>query len=141
MFFEQLLLGMIGLAAGGITAGAVYAFIVAIGLVQRLAVKTGTAHRVGLYEDSIILGGTLGSILYFYPFSIPGGQVLCGILGICYGVFVGSLIMCLAETLDVFPILSRRFRLAGGLQYVIFSLALGKMLGAFFYFFLGINGS
>lgn len=141
MFFENLLLGVIGLAAGVVTAGAVYAFIVAIGLVQRLAARTGTAHRVGLYEDSIILGGTLGSILYFYPFSMPGGQVLCGILGICYGIFIGSLIMCLAETLDVLPILCRRVRLAGGLQYVIFSLALGKMLGSFLYFFLGINGS
>ena len=141
MFVRQILLGLAGLAAGCVTAAGVFAFITAIGLVQRLAAKTGTAHRISWYEDCFILGGTLGNLVYFYSFPIPGGQLFGAVAGLAYGVFVGCLIMSLAETLDAFPVLCRRLKLSEGMGWLVFSLALGKCLGSFFYFIQGMGGN
>ena len=141
MLIEKILLGVAGFAAGGITAAGVFAFISAIGLVQRLAAKTGTAHRMRWYEDCFILGGTLGNLAFLYEFPIPGGQLLLGVIGAAYGVFVGCLIMSLAETLNAFPVLCRRLKLSEGMQFLVLSLALGKCLGSFLYFIQGMSSS
>ena len=50
------------------------------------------------------------------------------------GIFVGCLVMSLAETLKALPVLNRRIRLAVGLQYVILAVAAGKVFGAAVYF-------
>ena len=47
--------------------------------------------------------------------------------------------MSLAETLKALPVISRRIRLAVGLQYIILSVALGKLCGACVYFMNGIG--
>ena len=140
LFVRQVLLGLAGLSAGAVTAAGVFAFITAIGLVQRLAAKTGTAHRISWYEDCFILGGTLGNLVYLYPFPLPGGLVFCGLVGMAYGVFVGCLIMSLAETLDAFRVLCRRLKLSEGMGLLVLSLALGKSLGSIFYFLQGLQG-
>ena len=66
-----------------------------------------------------------------------GIQVLLGAAGLAYGVFVGCLIMSLAETLDAFPVLCRRLRLSEGMGLLVLSLALGKCLGSLFFFWAG----
>ena len=55
-------------------------------------------------------------------------------IGFSIGIFVGCLVMSLAETLQSLPVIARRIHLAVGLQYLILSIALGKMLGALLYF-------
>lgn len=131
---QQFLLGFLGLAAGGIVASGVFAFLTAMGLLERLADRTGTASRVRLYEDCIIVGGTLGNLISLYEFPLGGGDLLVGIVGGSYGIFVGCLIMSLAETLDAVPIFCRRIRLPFGLPWIVWCLALGKMLGSILYF-------
>ena len=100
--------------------------------------KTGTRKHIFLYETVIILGGVLGNILDIYEFPIYMGPYL-GTLFICayglsVGIFVGCLVMSLAETLKALPVISRRIHLAVGLQYLIFALAAGKMAGSLVYF-------
>ena len=63
-----------------------------------------------------------------------------GVMGLSVGIFVGCLVMSLAETLQALPVISRRIRLAVGLQYLILSLGIGKMLGALVYFARGMSG-
>ncbi len=99
-----ILLAFFGLAAGGVTAAGIFAFLVAIGLIQRMADKTHTASRVGLYETCFILGGVWGNLVWFYDLPLWGGTVLCAVLGLAYGIFIGCLIMSLAETLNVIPV-------------------------------------
>lgn len=57
-----------------------------------------------------------------------------GIYGLAVGIFVGCLVMSLAETLKALPVISRRIHLAVGLQYVILAIALGKLIGSLVYF-------
>ncbi|MCI8464516.1 MAG: stage V sporulation protein AB [Lachnospiraceae bacterium] len=137
MFLNYLLLGTIGFCAGGVIAAGVFAFIVTIGVVVRLIGKTHTAKHIRLVEDCIVVGGALGNIANLYKIPIPGGMIVLFLLGLGAGIFVGCLIMSLAETLNALPVLSRRIRLATGLQYVILSMAAGKGVGAFLHFFLG----
>ncbi|QNM06787.1 stage V sporulation protein AB [Qiania dongpingensis] len=139
MFLKYLFLGLVGLCAGGVIAAGIFAFIVTIGVVIRLIGKTHTGKHIRLIEDFIVAGGTLGNIVNLYEIAVPGGYPVLLLFGIGAGVFVGCLIMSLAETLNALPVLSRRIHLTTGLQYVILSIAVGKGLGAAVYFILNIH--
>lgn len=133
--FNKLILGFIGMSAGGIIAAGVFAFLAMIGIFPRLIGKTGTTSRILLYETMIILGGLAGNALYLYPVIIGiGGRPVMGIFGFSVGVFVGVLVMSLAETLKAIPVINRRIHLAVGFQYIIFIYAIGKMSGSLVYF-------
>ena len=141
---KQLLLGVIGLAAGGTIAAGVYAFLAIIGVFVRLIGKTGTKRRILLYETVIVLGGIWGNLMDLFWIRVPMGDVLgllfLGTGGLCIGVFVGCLAMSLAETLKALPVMNRRIRLAVGFPYVVLWIGIGKMLGSLFYFYQQIGG-
>ena len=139
MFLKQVLLAFIGLAAGGIIAAGVFAFITVIGLMPRLAGRTRTAHRIKLYEDCIVIGGAAGNVIDLFHPGLAGGPFAATLAGLLSGVFVGCLVMSLAETLNAVPIIARRVRLSVGLPYVILGLAVGKCLGSLIYFILGMT--
>ena len=129
---------VIGIACGLTVAGGVFAVIVIIGIVPRMAQMSGGEKHIMLYETIIILGGVLGNILDIYEFPIYMGaffgHVFLIIAGLSMGIFVGCLVMSLAETLKALPVISRRIHLAVGLQYLIFALAAGKLAGSLAYF-------
>lgn len=135
MFLKEVFLGFIGLSAGGIIAAGVFAFLAIIGVFPRLVGVTHTHNHIMLYESFIILGGVLGNISDIYEFPIGfGGNIVLGIYGLAVGIFVGCLVMSLAETLKAFPVISRRMNLGVGLQYIILSLGLGKLFGSLVFF-------
>ena len=139
MFLKNILLASIGLSAGGVIAAGLFAFITAIGIVPRLAGKTHTAGHARLYEDCIVLGAGTGNAVQLFHLPMAGGWPVLAVFGLCACVFVGCLIMSLAETLDAVPVMTRRLRLAVGFQYIILSLALGKCAGSLAAVFLGIG--
>ena len=55
--WNNLFFVLIGLSAGCLVSAGIFAFLTAIGLLQRLAAKTCTASKARLYEDCIVLGG------------------------------------------------------------------------------------
>ena len=135
MFLKEVFLVFIGLSAGGIIAAGVFAFLAIIGVFPRLIGITHTKKHILLYESFIILGGTLGNIWDIYEIPIGfGGNPVLGIYGLSAGIFVGILVMSLAETLKALPVMSRRIHLAVGLQYLILSIGLGKLIGSLIYF-------
>ena len=132
----------VGLSAGGIIAAGVFAFLVIIGVFPRLIGKTGTKRHILLYGTVIVSGGVLGNIADLYEFPIPlhgFSSLFLGIFGLTVGIFVGCLVMSLAETLKALPVISRRIYLAVGLQYLILSIALGKLAGSLAYFLCGMS--
>lgn len=135
MLLKEVVLGFIGLSAGGIIAAGVFAFLAIIGVYPRLIGMTHTKRHVILYETMIILGGVLGNISDIYEFPIGfGGNIILLIYGLGVGIFVGSLVMSLAETLKALPVVSRRINLGVGLQYIILSLGIGKLIGSLVFF-------
>ena len=49
--WNNLFFVLIGLSAGCLVSAGIFAFLTAIGLLQRLAAKTCTASKARLYED------------------------------------------------------------------------------------------
>lgn len=133
--FARVFLAFVGLSAGGVIAAGVFAFLAMIGVLPRLIGKTGTKRRIGLYDMMLVAGGLFGNTLDLYGFRVLALRLwFPAVFGAAVGVFVGCLVMSLAETLKALPVISRRIRLSVGLQYVILSVALGKTAGSFLYF-------
>lgn len=125
---------LVGVSAGAAASAGVFALITVIGILPRWAGHTRTARHVSLYEWSVILGGTAGNLIFLLQPSLPGKEILEAAVGLFMGIFVGGLIMSLAEVLDVFPILLRRGRIQSGIPWMVLSIGIGKMLGAYLYF-------
>ena len=132
------------LAGVGVSAGT-FAFILVIGVVPRIMGRMEIKDVI-LIENVIVLGVVLGNIsstfeviVYNSNFQFMDviGHAVMILYGISTGVFVGCISVALAEILHTFPILFRRFNLNKGLKLVIFSMAIGKVVGCIYYFLLG----
>ena len=158
---------LFGLCGGGLVAAGLFAFITILGLVPRLAARTHTASQIHRYENWIVAGALFGNLLNlhqvpFYQIGQRLGQRLSQVLGtplfgdweqglsvvslavslvmgLASGIFVGCLVMSLAETLDALPTMSRRIHLSVGIQYIIEALAIGKLVGSLIYFYFQIS--
>ncbi|HJA81187.1 MAG TPA: stage V sporulation protein AB [Candidatus Mediterraneibacter intestinipullorum] len=141
---QQILLAVIGVSAGVAVAGGLFAFIVELGVVADFADRTHTADKILLYESSVALGGILGNLVYIFRISptagmaqFSAGQGLLGIFAIFAGIFVGCWSMALAEILNVFPVFMRRARIVRYIAAFTISVAIGKGLGSWLFFFRG----
>ncbi len=127
---------VLGLIAGIVISGGIFAFIVVIGIVPRLIQRTKTAKYIWLYETMITLGGVLAGL------TLLGDQLLSSflwvetVIGLSYGVFVGCLSVAVAEVFNVLPILCRRVKLAKDIPWLLLVLGAGKTLAVFAYYFL-----
>lgn len=130
MYLKEAVMVFTGLAAGGMVAAGTFAFIVMIGIFTRLAQRTRTSGYTSLFENAIILGGTLGNILFVYEIKLPFFYIGIVLFGFFSGIFVGCLAMALAEVLKIFPVFVKRVGLVEGIQYIVFSIAAGKCAGA-----------
>ncbi len=125
-----------GFSGGVIIAGGVFAFIAIIGVVPRLAQKTGTQRYARIYEEAIMLGGILGTASDVWDFKVPIGIPLATLISFCDGVFLGCIAMSLAEVLDVIPIMTRRTKVQQGMFFFVLAIALGKFLGTLAYYII-----
>ncbi len=130
MYLKEAVMVFTGLAAGGMVAAGTFAFIVMIGIFTRLAQRTRTSQYTSLFENAVILGGTLGNILFVYEIKLPFFYIGIVLFGVFSGIFVGCLAMALAEVLKIFPVFVKRVGLVEGIQYIVFSIAAGKCAGA-----------
>lgn len=147
---NYLILAGAGLCAGMLVAGGVFTVLLSVGLIPRFAGKTHTNCRVFLYEEMVVTGALLGTVLSVFPGCLKWGaaaasffpgrvwQMTGTLLLIAYGsfagIFVGALALAIAEMLDSIPIFTRRIGFRHGLGVVILAVALGKMCGSLYYF-------
>lgn len=124
---------ILGFGAGLVVSGGVVAFISIIGVIPLMAYRTKTAHAMMWYENAIIIGSILGSIFSMWSIRLPNIPILTVILLFAFGMFIGALIIALAEVLDVLPILNRRIKIRKGITLIVFALALGKLVGSLYY--------
>lgn len=136
MLIENIFLSFLGLSFGITVSAGIFAFITMLGVVPRLCHRTGTAAHLYGYENVIILGGTFGNILILFVRHFPVSQAGMAVFGLCSGVFVGCLAMALAENLRVVPVFVKRMKMREGLPIVIFAIALGKLFGTIFQYFI-----
>mgnify|MGYP003288302911 CR=1 FL=1 len=137
MWARQIALAILGLSGGILVAGGLFGFVVSLGVISDFADRTHTGNKVRLYERALAVGGGLGNIIFMYNIPVPLGSWFLAIFAIFSGIFVGGWAMALAETLNVFPIFMRRAKLVEGISSIILSIAIGKAIGSFIYFWFG----
>ena len=76
----------------------------------------------------------MGNIVSLFTPGLFGGIWSVMLFGLSAGIFTGCLAVALAEILNTFPIMFRRFGIKEGLTWIMFSMALGKMAGALYFY-------
>ena len=133
---REIFLGMLGLCMGTTIASGVVAFIISLGIVPRFAGITGSAAQVRLYEECSMLGAVLGNVVFLYQRALPLGNPGLAVYGSFSGIFLGSWVVALGEVVNIYAILIRRIGLVKGIGLVILSMALGKVVGSLWFFFV-----
>ena len=131
---KQAIAAGVGFSSGMVIAGAVFAFISVIGIVTRMAQKTGTQKYIKLYEEAIMAGGICGTAAGLFDLRVPAGYAGAIIFSLLVGVFYGCLAISLAEVLKVIPILTRRTHIQQGMFFFICAIAFGKLGGSVIYY-------
>ncbi len=116
-------------SSGLVISGAVYAFIVIIGIIPTIINVTKTKKNILLYENVIVFAGILGTIATFFEVNLFLSEFILVIIGFSWGIFIGCLTVSLAETLDGIPVISRRLRINCKVSYFIYALAIAKTVG------------
>jgi len=129
---QNIALSVIGFAGGFAVAGGVFAFISVLGIIPRMAERLGLADHVYQMETIVAVGAITGCILTVFRVHLGIGIIGLTLFGFFAGCFVGSLVMAIAETLKVFPVLCQRTNLQMGIPVLTVSLGLGKALGSLY---------
>lgn len=135
MWIKEVFLVVIGLAAGSGIASALFALIVKLGILPRLAAWTNTANDMKIYENCILLGGSAGNLVTMFNVPIQVGVLGQIIPGLFFGIYVGCFYMALAEALHAVPVMMRRMSIKKGAGTILLCMAIGKALGSFLFFF------
>ena len=135
--FEKIALAFMGLSAGMVIAVGAASLAAAIGIYPRLLAKANGTRASMLAENTAMLGILFGNVLSVFNFLLPALRWLLPFAGFFMGVYVGCLLMALAEVLQAFPIMFRRFHIKRGMGVIIICLALGKLVGSLCFFFAG----
>lgn len=138
MWINHVLLGFLGLACGLSVATGSFAIAVKLGIIPQMAEKSKTPGHIMTYENATIFGGITGNIVsVFSDIHLPVGHIILGIFGLSAGIFIGCMAVALAEIINAYPILYRRVKLKMGLEWMLGTIAVGKMCGCLFYFMRG----
>lgn len=138
MILKYIILVLIAFGGGTVISGAVFALITSTGVVTRMADTSRTAKHVRAYESAIVFGGAWWNLFWTFSISLPFAHNIAQgfqlIMGLTQGIFVGCLAVSLAEALNGTAIFSRRVKLKYGLNFIILSVALGKMMASLIQF-------
>ena len=134
MWNEFLLIVLFSLGAGFVTSCGYFALFMTVGVISRIVQFTHTAGRERFYENLVITGVTVGNAFFtFTPYEFLPSAVWV-VFSVFAGMYMGCFLISLAEAVKGIPVFSRRARLRTGFVIILFFLALGKGLGALFYF-------
>ena len=121
----------IGAMSGVFTAAGLFALITSVGVINRYADVSGTSRHVSLYEECIIIGATAANVL---GITVRIGMTGCIIFGLISGIFIGTFLISLAETVKALPIFVHRAKAGTGLGFIVAATAAGKALGQLVYY-------
>lgn len=142
-WLKEAVMFSIGLCSGGVVAAGLFSFIISIGALSRIVGKTHTDDHIRLFEDCVVAGVTLGNLVNLYEpdlarwFPVWTGAAFMAVFGLFAGIFVGVLVMSLAENLNALPVFARNLHMTEGMKYIVFSIAAGKGVGAWLDFWIG----
>lgn len=130
----EVFLAVCAVFAGMAVACSTAAFILALGIVPRVAAITGTCKKIFWYENCV-MAGIFGGILFELDFiRLPFGKPLLMLVGLAGGIFLGCWTAALGEVVNLYAVLQRRAKVTKGFWLVVLALAVGKTVGALLFF-------
>ena len=129
----RILVVLIALGGGITVGGALAAFLTLIKLLPRLLQLTETRENLNLYQNIFTFGSFIFVILYFNNFNLGLSNIIAALLGLIMGVFVGLFSSALAEVLNVIPVLTKKLKLEDEINYIIYTLTFGKVVGSLYF--------
>lgn len=133
MWGAWLIMAGFGFAEGLAVGTAVVGFLTVLNIVPRLARATGTVAGRRWFEAAITLGAFTGALTLALVTPARWPVWALAPIGALSGVFFGVFAAALAETLDVLPVLERRFGLMAARNLFTIAVVLGKSLGSLAY--------
>ncbi|MGN0205435.1 MAG: stage V sporulation protein AB [Coprococcus sp.] len=133
---KWLILGVTGIASGAAVAAGLFTFLAITGVPHRLMAVTHTSAHGYWYEWMLMGGGIIGNLLWLMKPSWHLGQLAAGGVGLFTGLFVGCMIGAIAEVLDAFPVFLRRAGIKKGIAFIVTSMAIGKAVGVWLWYFV-----
>lgn len=105
-------------------------FITLLDLVPRLAQKSKSSDKITLFQNIIIFSSVTTTLLHFFNINFKFSKLITIPIGLFLGAYVGLLAAALAETLNVIPILERRFKLKNYIYIPLIAISIGKVIGS-----------
>ncbi|OON93965.1 MAG: hypothetical protein ATN33_05015 [Epulopiscium sp. Nele67-Bin001] len=133
MMWSRLLCITWGLSSGMVISTGMASFITAMGIIPRLLTKSNIETHCVAATNAAILGTIFGNIIVLFHPYIPLPSFVIGIFGLCIGIFTGCLAAAVTEIVNVFPVMGRRLHIYLGMRLFVFSFAMGKLVGALYY--------
>ncbi len=132
----SVLMVIIGLGAGLIVGGAIAAFISLLGIIPRLIQISRTHQYKILYQNAFTLGVIVFTIVYFFDINIELSNIVVGLIGLIFGIFIGIFSSALAEVLNVIPVMSKKLKIKDDLKIIVYALLFGKVAGSLCYWLI-----
>lgn len=132
----NVILILIGFGGGIAIAGGVVAFIAVLKIIPRLCEYFKTTKYLWLYENTIGLACVFSTTSLFIDYNLHFTKWIVGIIGLIMGVFIGTIAVCVADVLNVMPIMNRRMKLHKYISWLVVTIALGKATGSLIYWII-----
>jgi stage V sporulation protein AB len=125
-----------GLSAGIICGSAISAFYLALGVFSKLGSARLRYSYLILFISSAA-GVFFGASAYIFDWRFHTGFIFDAAAGLCSGIFTGIYIACIAEVIDLIPIVRALNIKKIYIEIIILTFALGKTAGSFVYWLSG----
>lgn len=129
---ETIITCIVGFAGGFAVGGGFVAFLTVLGIIPRLIQLTDTKKQLVRYEFAVVFGAVLSAWASLHEPRLSLPFFILIIIGLASGTFIGMLAAALTEVLNVFPIIVKRIGVHDHLQWFIWAIVFGKIIGSLF---------
>jgi stage V sporulation protein AB len=131
-----LLTVLIGFAGGLAIGASITAFFVVLGVTTRIIQWSNKKEYLLLYQISIVLGALLSCLSYFFDLTAKYLDFLTIPLGLIFGIFIGTIVAALTETLDIISIAVNKIGMKKWLYVIVMTIIFGKIAGSLLFFLI-----
>ena len=127
---------LVGLAGGLAIGASVTAFFIVLGVTARIIKWSKREEYLIFYQISLILGALLSCLVYFFDFTVKYFNFLTIPIGLLIGIFVGTIISALTETLDIISVAANKLSISKWIYLIVVIILLGKVIGSLVHFLI-----
>lgn len=130
MVVKNILLALIGFCGGATIASAIFAILLSIKIVNRMAYVSKTTAYIRWYEECTMWGLILANVVIIFGVELYVPEMVGIFVSFFIGIFSGTFLVSLAETIKILPMGLYRGNVKKGLGIIVFIMAAAKLIGS-----------